>query len=150
MASHFRGGRSVRGWFGFYAGLQQQEVSRRASCFLRSVLIKHSGDNRTKDRSRAVLAVKEIHIYGPLDGATPSLWFRGICQHIKIIDVYKSNERGWKIAPIKANGTTGLSECAVLQRLPKPRNAARNIYNCTLEFTARPNRLTGPQIPVSS
>lgn len=71
MASHFRGGRSVGSWLGFHGGLQQQEVSRQAPCFLRSVLIKHSGDNQTKDRSRAVLPVKEKHIYGPLGGGTP-------------------------------------------------------------------------------
>lgn len=47
--------------------------------------------------------------------------------------------------PIKTNGTTSLSECAVLQRLPMPPNAARNIYNCTLEFTAPQSRLTGPR-----
>lgn len=99
MTPHFRGGRSVKSWFGSSGGLRQRELSRQASCFLRSVLIKHSGDNQTKGRSRAVLPVKGIHIYGPLDGDAPRFMLRGICQHIKIIDVYKGNERGWKMVP---------------------------------------------------
>lgn len=54
-------------------------------CFFPSIRIKHLWDNQTKDRSRAIVITKEIHIYGPLEGDTPGfmvLWN---------LSVYKDN-----------------------------------------------------------